>query len=80
MAYRVRQNQVRFRPHFKTHQSAAIGEWFRAEGVAAITTSSVEMATYFAEQGWNDITIAFPANVREIDQINRLPCRCGCSC
>lgn len=72
MAHRARQNQVRFRPHFKTHQSAAIGEWFRGEGVSAITVSSVEMATYFAEHGWNDITIAFPANVREIAQINRL--------
>jgi D-serine deaminase-like pyridoxal phosphate-dependent protein len=72
MAHRARQNQVRFRPHFKTHQSAAIGEWFREEGVSAITVSSVEMATYFAEHGWNDITIAFPANVREIAQINRL--------
>jgi len=75
MAHRARQNQVRFRPHFKTHQSAAIGEWFRGEGVSAITVSSVEMATYFAEHGWNEITIAFPANVREITQINRLAAR-----
>jgi D-serine deaminase-like pyridoxal phosphate-dependent protein len=30
------------------------------------------MATYFAAHGWDDITIAFPANVREIEQINRL--------
>ncbi len=75
MAQRARENQVRFRPHFKTHQSAAIGEWFRAEGVTAITVSSVGMATYFAEHGWDDITIAFPANVREIEQINRLAAR-----
>jgi D-serine deaminase-like pyridoxal phosphate-dependent protein len=75
MAHRARQNLVRFRPHFKTHQSADIGEWFRAEGVTAITASSVEMATYFAEHGWNDITIAFPANVRELHQINRLAAR-----
>lgn len=72
MAQRARTNGVRFRPHFKTHQSAQIGEWFRAEGVTAITVSSVDMAAYFAEHGWQDITIAFPANVRQIDQINRL--------
>jgi D-serine deaminase-like pyridoxal phosphate-dependent protein len=72
MAQKARTSQVRFRPHFKTHQSAAIGEWFRAAGVSAITVSSVEMARYFAAHGWNDITIAFPANVREIDQINQL--------
>lgn len=72
MANKAASNQVRFRPHFKTHQSAAVGEWFRDVGVAAITVSSVEMARYFAAHGWNDITIAFPVNVREIDKINRL--------
>lgn len=61
-----------FRPHFKTHQSAEIGEWFRNEGVEKITVSSVLMAEYFARHGWKDITIAFPVNVAESDEINRL--------
>jgi D-serine deaminase-like pyridoxal phosphate-dependent protein len=61
-----------FRPHFKTHQSVAIGEWFREHGVKAITVSSVSMAAYFADHGWDDITIAFPVNPREVDDINRL--------
>lgn len=56
---------ARFRPHFKTHQSAEVGSWFRAEGVQAITVSSVDMALYFAASGWRDITIAFPANLRQ---------------
>ena len=30
------------------------------------------MAEYFAENGWNDITIAFPFNLLEIDKINEL--------
>ena len=30
------------------------------------------MAEYFAQHGWQDITIAFPVNVREIEAINRL--------
>jgi D-serine deaminase-like pyridoxal phosphate-dependent protein len=64
MADKAASNQVRFRPHFKTHQSAAVGEWFRDVGVTAITVSSVEMARYFAAHGWNDITFAFPVNVR----------------
>jgi len=72
MAQRARDNSVRFRPHFKTHQSAQIGEWFRGEGVTAITVSSLDMAAYFAGHGWADITVAFPANVRQIDTINRL--------
>lgn len=75
MAQRARENGVRFRPHFKTHQSAVIGEWFRAGGVTAITASSVDMAAYFAEHGWDDITIAFPANVRELAKLNRLAAR-----
>ena len=33
-----------FRPHFKTHQSAEIGGWFRKAGVKTITVSSVSMA------------------------------------
>ncbi len=63
---------VRLRPHFKTHQSAIIGEWFRAQGVTDITVSSVDMAHYFAQHGWDDITIAFPVNWLEIDKINHL--------
>jgi len=63
---------VRLRPHFKTHQSAEIGEWFREEGIKEITVSSTDMALYFAQHGWKDITIAFPANVHEIDHLNTL--------
>lgn len=65
IAAKIQAAGIRFRPHFKTHQSAAIGEWFRAEGVTAITTSSLDMAQYFAAHGWDDITIAFPANLRQ---------------
>lgn len=61
-----------FRPHFKTHQSAAVGEWFRSAGVSRIAVSSVSMAAYFAKAGWDDITVAFPVNWLEIEEINRL--------
>ncbi len=72
MVTKAQQNGVRIRPHFKTHQSARIGEWFKAQGITAITASSVDMATYFAWHGWQDITIAFPVNILEIKQINKL--------
>jgi len=72
MAAKAQKAGVRFRPHFKTHQSAEIGEWFRPHGVDAITVSSVEMAVYFAAHGWQDITIAFPVNLRQIDALNDL--------
>ena len=63
---------LHFRPHFKTHQSAAVAGWFSEAGVNSITVSSVTMAGYFACAGWNDITIAFPVNIHEADDINRL--------
>jgi D-serine deaminase-like pyridoxal phosphate-dependent protein len=72
MAGRAREAGVQFRPHFKTHQSAEIGEWFRPEGVTAITVSSLDMGAYFAGYGWRDITIAFPANVRQAAALARL--------
>jgi D-serine deaminase-like pyridoxal phosphate-dependent protein len=72
MAAKARASGVRFRPHFKTHQSAEIGEWFRECGTESITVSSLDMAAYFAKHGWTDITVAFPTNIREIAKINEL--------
>ncbi len=76
MAAKAAANQVRLRPHFKTHQSALIGEWFRDEGIDAITVSSLSMARYFAEHGWENITVAFPFNLREIEELWDLGERC----
>ena len=72
MVEKARRHNLRFRPHFKTHQSIEIGRWFREFGVQHITVSSVQMANYFANDGWNDITIAFPFNILEIDELNLL--------
>jgi len=72
MARKAKAVGVRFRPHFKTHQSAEIGNWFKEFGVEAITVSSVDMALYFAEHGWSDITVAFLVNMLEIEKINKL--------
>lgn len=63
---------LKFKPHFKTHQSSEIGNWFKEEGVSAITASSLKMAEYFASNGWKNITVAFPVNLRAIDHINEL--------
>ena len=57
------------RPHFKTHQSAEVGAWFRAFGVTRATVSSIRMAHYFVASGWNDLTIAFPVNIREWEEL-----------
>lgn len=76
MAQKAQQYKLRFRPHFKTHQSAQIGEWFKRYSVEAITVSSVQMAEYFNTNGWNDITIAFPLNILEMESVNRLADSC----
>jgi D-serine deaminase-like pyridoxal phosphate-dependent protein len=72
MAQKSKDYNLRFRPHFKTHQSSEIGNWFRNFGVNSITVSSVQMAEYFTAHGWDDITIAFSLNILEINNINRL--------
>lgn len=72
MADKARKSGVRFRPHFKTHQSAAIGDWFKEFGVDSISVSSVDMAAYFAEHGWKDISITFSVNFLQIRTINNL--------
>lgn len=67
-------NGAKLRPHFKTHQSAEIGlrVFKEACGLNQITVSSPQMAQYFAENGFDDITIAFPLNVLEIKKLNKL--------
>jgi D-serine deaminase-like pyridoxal phosphate-dependent protein len=72
MASKAKAAGVRFRPHFKTHQSAKIGNWFKDFGATEITVSSLDMALYFADNGWSDITVAFIVNLLEIDKINQL--------
>ncbi len=73
MCGRAAASGVRFRPHMKTAQSRRVAGWFREAGVDSITVSSVGMAHYFADDGWNDITIAFPFNPREIAAVNAIP-------
>lgn len=72
MVDKAKRHGIKLRPHFKTHQSHDIGRLFRQEGVEAITVSSVKMAQYFAEDGWDEITIAFPVNIRKADELNDL--------
>lgn len=72
MAEKARHNNVSFEPHFKTHQSKEVAEWFRNEGVESITVSSVSMAQYFSDNDWKNITIAFPVNILELDKINNI--------
>lgn len=67
-------HQLDLRPHFKTHQSLEIGKWYKELGINKITVSSLSMASYFSDD-WNDITVAFPTNINEIDTVNELASR-----
>ncbi len=60
------------RPHFKTHQSHTIGEWFKEYGIDKCAVSSLEMANHFLQMEWKDITVAFPLNVLEMENVNLL--------
>ncbi len=72
MAKKARNSGCEFRPHFKTHQSAEIGKWFREQDINKIAVSSLDMASYFAGHGWNDISVCVPVNLRQMEQINHL--------
>jgi D-serine deaminase-like pyridoxal phosphate-dependent protein len=72
MVNKARIHNLIFRPHFKTHQSATIGLWFKELGVSAITVSSVPMARYFSRYAWNDITVALPINPLAVPEINTM--------
>lgn len=72
MAQKTAMSGVLFRPHFKTHQSALVGEWFRDAGVETITVSSLKMANYFALHGWSDITIGITVNRFDYEEIDQL--------
>ncbi len=72
MARKAEAKGLVLRPHFKTHQSAEIGGWFRDYGVSGITVSSFRMARYFADSGWKDILVAFPFNPADRPELARL--------
>ncbi len=72
MTDKFKSSGIEFRPHFKTHQSHFIADIFRKQGVTKCTVSSVGMAKYFMEDGWDDISIAFPANMLETNEMNAL--------
>ncbi|MEP3387635.1 MAG: alanine racemase [Reichenbachiella sp.] len=72
MAEKAKASGVNYRPHFKTHFSKEIGEWYRDLGVKSITVSSIDMAVFFAGHGWDDITIAFPVNILQMDVLKHL--------
>jgi len=71
--------EITFTPHFKTHQSHQIGRMYRELGISGIKVSSLKMASYFADDGWNDVTVAFPFHKGMIQRVNVLADKCNIS-
>jgi len=72
MISRANDFNCNLRPHFKTHQSIVVGNWFRDLGISQCAVSSLEMAKHFFNAGWVDITVAFPLNILEHTTVNNL--------
>ena len=79
MVLKAAGQRMALRPHFKTHQSAEIGNWFREFGVNSITVSSFRMAKYFARAGWKDILVAFPFHPGEVKNLESVSEQCNLS-
>jgi D-serine deaminase-like pyridoxal phosphate-dependent protein len=71
LVQKAQKHNLGFRPHLKTPQSQEVASWLRAYGVDKVTVSSLQMAAYFAADGWQDITVAFPLNIRALPVINQ---------
>lgn len=65
-------NNLIFRPHFKTHQNNTIAKQFYDLGIRNIAVSNIAMAEEFSHFQWDDISLAFPFNIREIDTLNKI--------
>jgi D-serine deaminase-like pyridoxal phosphate-dependent protein len=72
MADKAARHGKKLVPHWKTAQSHEVGRWAREYGILEVTASSIKLAEYLCGQGWENIHIAFPFNVREISRLNKL--------
>lgn len=72
MVEKAKANHIQLRPHLKTPQSLGVAAWFKDYGIHAAAVSSLRMAKYFANGGWNDITVAFPINILEASLVQEL--------
>ncbi len=72
MAARASALGVSLRPHIKTHKCIEIGKRQLALGAHGITVSTLVEAHAFADQGFDNITWAFPAIPSRLEEAARL--------
>lgn len=58
-------NDVRLRPHIKTHKSVALANRQRNGGAEGVTVATVGEADVFVEAGFDDVRIAYPVTGRD---------------
>ena len=63
----AKRNQVRLRPHIKTHKCIEVAKIQTAGHDGAITVSTLAEARAFAKHGFNDITYAVPIEKGKFD-------------
>ncbi len=64
----AKRNDVRLRPHIKTHKSIEVGRIQTAGHDGAITVSTLAEARVFAKNGFSDITYAVPIERGKFDE------------
>ncbi|MFW9968000.1 MAG: alanine racemase [Candidatus Thorarchaeota archaeon] len=72
MANKAREHRVSLRPHIKTHKCVEIAEIQRNYGASGITASTMGEAMFFAENGFDDITLATPLAPDKMNAIAKL--------
>jgi D-serine deaminase-like pyridoxal phosphate-dependent protein len=72
MAEKAESNNVSLRPHIKTHKCIEIGKMQVNNGAAGITVATLGEALAFSNDGFDDITIAFPVAPDKIPTIVEL--------
>ena len=72
MADKAKKHGKELVPHWKTAQSHEIGNWAKEYGIKQVTASSIKLAEYLCGQGWENIHIAFPFNIRETSKLDEL--------
>jgi D-serine deaminase-like pyridoxal phosphate-dependent protein len=60
MAKKAYNNGVNLRPHVKTHKCLEIANLQREYGATGITVATLGGATAFIENGFSDVTLAYP--------------------
>src|SRR5688572_12288774 len=72
MAAAVARHRVPLRPHLKTAKSGAVARLAFGGGTGPITVSTLTEAEYFADHGFDDITLAAALTPAKLDRAGTL--------